>query len=175
MIVRVVPVRAAMILAYLAEPVDSVRYVGLVRECRLSDRDSSRVDRVTPESVRRFVVRKAVVPSDSTRIGEAFDALFENGVWKTQRTREKEIVVEFTGTVKQDARNSPFGKKVMGELTSHRNHLAAEVGLTGAVWNFRWRIGIEGKTFVKESVRVSLGGKNPVGKSGSGEIVNIDL
>jgi hypothetical protein len=101
--------------------------------------------------------------------------VFREGRWKTARTRDREIVVEFTGTMGEHALETAFGVKVLGELTGHREYLAAEAGAPGARWMFRWRIGIEGKSLVKESTRVTLGGKGKSNGRGEGVVLHIDL
>lgn len=173
-IIRVKPDRAKLLKEYLYAPVDSAGYINLVRKFRLSEKDSAWVHREPPKSVRKFTYFEKE-HADSTRIGEAFDFVFEKCIWKAQRTRENDIVVEFTGTVTVHAMDNPFGKKVLNELTDHRDYLIAEVGKPEAVWKFRWRIGIEGKSFYKEMIRVTLGGKEKEKDRKSGDELHIDL
>jgi hypothetical protein len=171
---RVLAKRAQLLKEYLTTPVDSLRYRSLVRSAFLSERDSARVHPEPKRSLRKIPVHQKTRP-DSLRIGEAFDGVFGDAAWRVYRTREYDIIVEFEGSLKQRAREEQFGLNVLEELTDHRDYLLAEAGTPGAVWRFRWTIGVDRVSFVKESTRITLGGNSPGNKRSAREGLHIDL
>ncbi|MHB9027767.1 MAG: hypothetical protein ACYC9O_03250 [Candidatus Latescibacterota bacterium] len=170
-----VPARRLNLLReYLNAPVDSLRYERLVRGAFLSERDSATVHPEPKRSLKMFPVHRKV-RTDSLRIGEAFDGLFVDAVWKVYRTRERDIMVEFEGRLKQTTREEPFGRKVLEELTDHREYLLTEVGAPGSRWKFVWLIGVDGKSFTKRSTRITFDGGCPEKDRGSAARLIIDL
>jgi len=49
------------------------------------------------------------------------------------------------------------------ELVSHRGNLLLEIGPENSLWRFRWLVGIDGRSFKKESLRVVPGRFRPEG------------
>jgi len=172
--IRVYEKRLSLLKEYITAPVDSLRFIRLVGDAFLSERDSARVHIQQRRTLPRLPLHQEV-HMDSTRIREAFNSIFENASWKAYRTREYDIMVEFQGEVKQTAREESFGLKILKELTDNRDYLLAEVGIPGAVWRFRWRVGIDAVSFIKESTRITLGDSRSGKKSEPGDTLHIDL
>ncbi len=172
--IRVSAKRLNLLKNYLTAPPDSLSLIDLVRNASLSEIDSARIHLHPKSGLARLPLHQEI-HTDSTRINDAFGRIFENAFWRMYRTREYDIMVEFEGELKQTAKEEYFGLKILKELTSNRDYLLAEVGTPGAVWRFRWRIGIDVVSFVKESTRITLGRNRMGNKSDAGQMLYIDL
>lgn len=151
---------------YMTAPVDSESHIRLVRSAFLADRDSSRT--ITQTALKKSErLMRLVAPSegqsDSLRIGVVFDRVFEQSEWKCYRTPDYKIHVEFTGTIPSNIRANSELMRVVNELVYHGEMLLLEIGPEHSFWRFRWLVGIDGRSFKKESLRVVPGRFRPEG------------
>jgi hypothetical protein len=163
---------------YMTAPVDSESHIRLVRNAFVADRDSAKTASITASKKSERLMR-LVAPSegqsDSLRIGVAFDRVFERPEWKCYRTPDYKIHVEFTGAIPPNIRAGPEKMRVVVELVSHRRNLLLEIGPENSLWRFRWLVGIDGRSFKKESLRVVPGRFRPEGGKPARETEYISL
>jgi hypothetical protein len=170
--------RIEILKRYMTGPVDTTRCIGLIRGVFLSERDSSKTTlSAIPKKSERLM--RMIAPSgeyrDSLHIGEAFDAVFEGSAWLCFRTKDNKIHVEFTGTIPENIRANTGGMRVVDELLGGREKLLLEVGPERSLWRFRWIVGIDCRSFMKESFRVIPGRFHPEGDSQPRESAYIGL
>jgi hypothetical protein len=156
--------RIELLKHYMTAPVDSESHIRLIRSALFADRDSAKaVAGVPSKKAERFI--KLVAPregqTDSLRIGAAFDRLFQNTEWRCYRTPDFKIHVEFSGTIPQNIHADKEGLRIIEELVARREMLLLDIGPEDSLWRFRWLIGIEGRSFKKESFRVIPGRFSP--------------
>ena len=151
-----VPIHDAEILKrYLIAPIASSEYISLVKNGYLKYESPSEVSSNT--GILSKYLTSSHNSADSEKIGVIFDTVFCDSQWKSYRSGNYEIIVEFTGKVPQDISNNKPHMEIITKLTGNKEHVFLEIGPGNSLWNCKWIVNIDGKTFIKKSFRVIPG------------------
>jgi len=138
---------------YITGSVDSALCVELIRGGCFDET----LPPETPPPLAEFFRRDPEGESNIPAIGEIFSTVFHEGSWRVWRSRDLTINVEFTGAVPDTIENREACLELLKYTTGNWEMLFVEVGPESSVWRFRWTVGIDKRSFKKESIRVIPG------------------
>ncbi len=171
--IKVPMYKAEILKRYLIAPIESSDYICLIKNGFVRYESPSEISPNT--GILSKYLTSSHESADSEKIGVIFDTVFCDSKWKSYRSEDYEIIVEFTGKIPQNISNNKPHMEIITKLTGNKEHVFLEIGPGNSLWNCKWIINIDGKTFIKKSFRVIPGRFYNEIRTTTGPLIYINL